>query len=245
MISGFSFLSDILDHKYIEKDSEGGWPLFDEQDIIDPLSTATNLSLLSLYPSFPIKKKHKSIDFLLRNQITEGTHKGSWSRINIYDERMACTQDFKLITTHRAIEALIIFISIFPDLKAKISHAVRQAVEFLNNSSLLEKPVTYEYDVGIEDPEALRGVGHIVQAFTKAIQYVDTTIPLDNLINYVINSQNRDGFFIGTSNILFPDRDVSAHTDSTAFITRTLCLYYKTKKGRVKYEKERTIGKAA
>lgn len=229
LISGFSFLSDILDRKYIDKMLHGGWPLFDGQDVLDPLSTATNLILLSLYPSFSTEKQHKSINFLLHSQITDGNLKGSWSRINISTERIACAQDFRLVTTHRAIEAMVIFDSIFPDLKTQIGHAVKQAVEFLDNSSLLEKPVTYEYNIGIEDPEALRGIGHIVQAFTKAIQCVDTTASLDDLINYVINSQNRDGSFIGTASILFPDRDLSAHTDLTAFMTRTLCLYYKTK----------------
>lgn len=216
----FRFMSEVLKARVIEVDEMVGWPLF-SGEIIDPLSTATNLILHSLFPCLTPAQERAVINTLLQLQVKDGPKIGSWQR-TIKDEKW-CTGELPIITVHRVIETLTLFRQKYPDIDPILSESLNLAVRYLKSSPGAEAPVNYEYRMGIDDEEILRGAGHIIQALVKA-NVVDDFV--ERQVNYLINLQHRNGSFVGRSEAFSEDRELTNRTDLTAFITRTLCIFY-------------------
>lgn len=216
----FKFMAEVLKSRLIEIDGMVGWPLF-SGEIIDPLPTATNLILHSLFPCLTPAQEKAVINTLLKLQVKNGPKIGSWQR-TIKDKKW-CTGELPIITVHRVVEALTLFRQKYSEMDTMICDSVNLAAQYLKSSPGAEAPVNYEYRMGIDDEEILRGVGHMIQALVKA-KVIDEFV--ERQVNYLINLQHDNGSFIGRSEAFSEDRELTNRTDLTAFITRTLCIFY-------------------
>lgn len=219
-VDEFTFMSELLTNRLFEGKNKCGWSLFDTKTI-DPLATATNLILHTIFPCLSKKQEMKVIKTLLKLQEKSGAAKGSWER-DITDERW-CAGQLTIITVHRVIEALMLIKSYHPQQELEIAKAIDLSVSFLKSSHAEENPVNYEFKMGVDDAEIMRGVGHIVQALVKA-ECNDFFV--EQRVNFLLNSQKKNGSFIGKAGVLENDRELTNKTDLTAFIGRTLSIYY-------------------
>jgi hypothetical protein len=215
----FTFLIDIFEKRLKEYDSFTGWTLYEnETETIDPLSTSTILILLH---TFNYQKKN-IIKKILLSLIKQQSKNGAWLRN--YNEDEYCAGELEIITTHRVIEAMMLYKNSF---KIKnIDNSIDKGIEFLKSSSGYEVPVNYEIRSGMIEKELLRGIGHIIQACIKAKEF---SFMLDDYVKFILCKQEKDGSFIGTTNTFESNKQLVFHTDLTAFLTRTLCLYYNAK----------------
>jgi len=110
------------------------------------------------------------------------------------------------------------------DLEEQIDTSINLAIYYLKSTCPEEEPVNYELNMGVNEPDIIRGIGHTVQAIVK-------TRPIDEFvehqINSLINTQKPNGEFVGKSGIFESDRELTNNTDLTAFISRTLAMYYR------------------
>jgi len=215
----FGFLVDIFENRLKKYDSFIGWTLYeDETKKIDPLSTSTILILLY---TFDYQNK-STIKKILLSLIKQQSRNGSWLRNYQPDEY--CAGELELITTHRVIEIMILYKKSI-ELK-NIDKSINKGIEFLKSSSGYEIPVNYEIRSGMIEKELLRGIGHIIQALIKAKEFNSM---LDDYVKFILCKQQKDGSFIGTTDTFESNKKLVFHTDLTAFLTRTLCLYYNAK----------------
>ena len=219
-VDEFQFLGEILASRISCTRAKCGWKLFDQGEY-DILATSTNLILCSVLGSLSESQEKRVIKLLLAQQAKTGSKKGGWDRV-ITDSRW-CAGGLEIITAHRAIECLAIYKSKYSEFSSEIDVAITNAVTYLKSCQGGEEPVNYEHQVGINDVELLRGTGHIVQAMVKAGKHDDFLV---DKINTLIHSQQKNGAFVGQSGYLDGQREIRNKTDLTAFITRTLCLYY-------------------
>ena len=223
-----------LNQELLKKYKKNGWEDFEGSNNIDPLATATILILLSVYKNSPNYKIVDSLKFLIENQIKEGIKAGSWERPR--SKENACSRNFKVVTTHRVIEALSIYRDRFTILSNEIQETISLGVEYLKSSDYSEEPVNYEKNIGIDETESLRALGHIIQGLIKADM---NTKLLEEHVELILELQKSNGSFVGVNNIIGEERKLIHHTDLTAFIVRTLCIYYNyiNNKGGVSNEK--------
>jgi hypothetical protein len=215
----FSFLVNVFEERLKEDNSFTGWTLYEnETKKIDPLSTSTILILLY---TFNYKNKN-TIQKILSSLIEQQSKNGSWLRNYQPDEY--CAGELELITTHRVIEAMMLYKNSI-NIK-NIDKSINKGIDFLKSSSGYEVPVNYEIRSGMLEKELLRGIGHIVQALVKAKKFNSM---LDDYVKFILCKQQKDGSFIGTTDTFESNKKLVFHTDLTAFLTRTLCLYYNTK----------------
>jgi len=219
-VDEFQFLGEILASRISCTRSKCGWKLFDQGEY-DVLATSTNLILCSVLGSLSESQEKRAIKLLLALQVKSGPKKGGWNRI-ITDSRW-CAGNLEIITAHRAIECLAIYKNKYSEFSSEIDAAIANAVTYLKSCQGSEEPVNYEHQMGIDDVELLRGTGHIVQAMVKAEKHDEFLV---DKINILIHSQQKNGAFVGQSGYLDGQREIRNKTDLTAFIVRTLCLYY-------------------
>ena len=215
----FIFLIDIFEERLKEYNSFIGWTLYEnETKTIDPLSTSTILILLY---TFDYKNKN-NIKKILLSLIKQQSKNGAWLRN--YSEDEYCAGELEIITTHRVVEAMMLYKN---SVKIKnIDKSINKGIGFLKSSSGYEVPVNYEIRSGMIEKELLRGIGHIVQALIKANKFNSM---LDDYVKFILCKQQKDGSFIGTTDTFEANMKLVFHTDLTAFLTRTLCLYYNAK----------------
>lgn len=212
----FLLLVDIFEERLCEYDNRTGWTLYEnETKLIDPLSTATILTLLKVFKY----KNNKTIKKVLKTLIEMQSKNGSWMRAMPDDEY--CGGEIEIITTHRVVEAY----SLYKDTVkvSGIDKSLEKAIVYLKSSSGYEAPVNYELRAGMTESEVLRGMGHIIQAFTKTNKANEI---LEEYIRFILCKQEKDGSFIGTSDVFESNKKAVFYTDLTAFLTRTLSLYY-------------------
>ena len=164
----------------------------------------------------------KNIKNILKSLIKQQDKNGSWKRNFSSDEY--CAGEIEIITTHRVIEVFMLYKDIFKI--SKIDESIDKAIIYLKSSSGYEAPVNYEVRVGMVENEILRGMGHIIQALTKTDKANNT---LEEYLKFILCKQQPNGSFIGTSDIFESNKKLVYDTDLTAFLTRTLSLYYKYK----------------
>jgi len=212
----FLLLVDIFEERLCEYDNRTGWTLYEnETKLIDPLSTATILTLLKVFKY----KNNKTIKKILKTLIEIQSKDGSWVRAMPDDEY--CGGEIEIITTHRVVEAYALYKDTVK--VSGLDKSLEKAIIYLKSSSGYEAPVNYELRAGMTESEILRGMGHIIQAFTKANQANKT---LEEYIRFILCKQEKDGSFIGTSDVFESNKKSVFYTDLTAFLTRTLSLYY-------------------
>jgi len=216
----FQFLSELFTSRIFCNKAKCGWKLFEDGNF-DILATSTNMILCYVFNSLTESQEKRVIKLILSEQTKNGSKKGSWPRV-VTDSKW-CAGELEIITVHRAIECLAISMRKHPEFKSNIEEAIKSGTIYLKSCQGGEEPVNYEYQVGIDDVEILRGTGHIVQAMIKA-DISDSF--LTDKVNLLIHAQNKNGSFVGKSDHLGGNRDITNKTDLTAFITRTLCLYH-------------------
>ena len=215
----FYFLVDIFNERLTEDNNQIGWKLYEnEMSKIDPLATSTILILLHTFEY----KNTKTIEKVLSSLIKTQEKNGSWLRKIQEDEY--CGGEIEIITTHRVLESIMLYKNIVNPTLA--NQSIANAIKYLQSSSGYEIPVNYEIRSGMLEKEMLRGLGHIVQALIKAKKFNNM---LDDYVKLILCKQQKDGSFIGTSDIFESNKKLVFQTDLTAFLTRTLCLYYNAK----------------
>lgn len=211
----FVFLVNIFEKRLTKHNSLYGWTLYEnETKKIDPLATSTILILLNTLNY----SNQENIEKILTSLIKLQSKNGSWLRKFKSDEY--CAGEFEIITTHRVIEVLLLY----KHRKIKnIDKTIKKGIKFLKSSSGYEVPVNYELRSGMIENELLRGIGHIVQALVKA---KEENSMVDDYVKFILCKQQKDGSFIGTTNTFESNKELVYYTDLTAFLIRTLCLYY-------------------
>jgi hypothetical protein len=212
----FYFLIDIFESRMVKYNQLVGWTLYEEESReIDPFSTAGILILLDAFRS----PMNKNINYILNSLVKSQDKDGSWKRSFSIDGY--CGGSLDIITTHRVIEALSLYKEHLS--KGVYERVVKNAIKYLKSSSGQETPVNYEIKSGVLEKELLRGLGHIVQALVKV---GDESKMIEDYIKFIVCKQKEDGSYIGASEVLDDNRITAHNTDLTAFITRTLCIYY-------------------
>lgn len=211
----FVSLINIFEERLIKYDHLLGWTLYqNETQKIDSLSTSTILILLYTFKY----DNNDNIEQVLKTLIELQDKNGSWKRD--FEEDEYCAGNIEIITTHRVIECFILFKNKF--ISINFDDSIQKAIQFLKSSSGYEKPVNYELRSNMNESELLRGLGHIIQALTKANISDDI---LEEYIKFILCKQQTNGSFIGTTNALDCNKELNYNTDLTAFIVRTLCIY--------------------
>lgn len=216
----FSFLGSTLKDRLITVNNDmAGWSTKTGGSVIDPLATSTALHLCLIFNAL----NNVDIRRVVRCLISSQKQNGCWCRPA--ESTKYCGEEFKVISTHRAIETLRICsdISALDDMSMSISSAISKGARFLAGTPLIDAPVSYERQAGYASPEIYQMIGHVAQGLTKAGR-LDSVV-LKERISFLLNNQLSDGSFPTSSDVTMRNRNLLHYTDITAFMIRTLVFY--------------------
>jgi len=236
-IEHFSLLGTTLKNRLLALSNDmAGWPAKNGDTVIDPLATSTVLHLCLILRSLNVHDIRRVVRWLIASQAEDGSWQRSTEAIGY------CGGEYKVISTHRAIETLGACTSVaaLGDFSNEIRNAVSKGAQYLASSPLVDAPVSYDLQAGYTSPEIYRTIGHVAQGLTKAGSL--SSVVLREHISYVLNSQRDDGAFPTSSNLIICDRNLLHYTDITAFLIRTLIFYAMALRTEIAKDKGQAVG---
>jgi hypothetical protein len=223
--SEFAPLANLLMEKFVCRDGICGWEATTGGGKIDPLATATILTLLTAFAGVDLRKIKRSINGLEKLQQQNGHLDGGWVRPKA-DSNRGCFSDMQVITAHRCIEAFRAWKDKGVIQDKQYNDVTQSAMRFLLSQDGREIPVDYHIAVGMSRPVVLRGLGHVAQGLIKAGASGES---LDARMRVIALSQRRDGSFADRKEFIASELDTPQRTDLSAFLLRTLCFYRQIK----------------